>query len=352
MTERPTFLEALSRVSPGTALRDALRRIIQQGNGALVVIGSGPDVESVTSGGFELRDAGLTPARLAELAKMDGAIILDDTGTSIRRANAHLVPDPSIPTDETGARFRTAERMARMTRFPVLAVSEERRQGVLFYGTRRHPIRKASELLARINQELQTLERFRRRLAEAEEALTRFEVNEEATLGDAMTVLQRTELVRRIGNRVGRLAVGLGEEGRMADLQHADLVVGVPELRELVFRDYLGGEEGRMAEALRTLESAPLPDLYEIGSLCALFGMSDPGAAARPMGYRLVAGTPGLPDGALEGVVRHFGDARKILAASLGDLRAALGVGERRAVALRSHLDRIERKYRHTEVGG
>ena len=201
MTGRPAFLEVLSRVSAGTALRDALRRIIQQGNGALVVIGSGPDVEAVTSGGFALRGTVFTPTRLAELAKMDGAIILDDTGTSILRANAHLVPDPSIPTDETGARFRTAERMARMTNLPVLAVSEERGQGVLFYGTRKHRIRSASELLARINQELQTLERFRRRLAEAEEALTRFEVNEEASVGDAMTVLQRTELVRRIGDR-------------------------------------------------------------------------------------------------------------------------------------------------------
>ena len=149
MTERATFLEVLSRIAPGTALRNAVERIVQQGNGALVVIGSGPEVESVAAGGFMLRDTGFTPARLAELAKMDGAIILDDDGRRILRANAHLLPDPAISTDETGARFRTAERMARMTDRPVLAISEERGQGILFYGDRKQRLRSLSELLVR-----------------------------------------------------------------------------------------------------------------------------------------------------------------------------------------------------------
>ena len=349
MTERATLLQVLSRVAPGTALRTALERIIQQGNGALVVIGSGPEVESVGNGGFTLRDTEFTPARLAELAKMDGAIVLDDAGTSILRANVHLFPDPAISTDETGARFRTAERMARMTGRPVLAVSEERGHGILFYGDRKQPLRNPSELLVGINQELQTLERFRRRLREAAEDLTRLEVNEQATLGDAMTVLQRTELIRRIGDRVGRLAIGLGDEGRMVDLQHADLVVGVKELRELVARDYLHENGDRVAEALQGLEARPLRDLYDADRLCRVLGLNHARTEARPMGYRLVSGAPGLPVAAREGLVEYFRDARKILVASVADLTMVSGVGRARAQALRRYLDQIERRYRHTD---
>ena len=49
-------------------------------------------------------------------------------------AAVHFVPDGSIPTDETGARHRTAERMAAQTGKPVVAVSEGRRVATLFYG--------------------------------------------------------------------------------------------------------------------------------------------------------------------------------------------------------------------------
>ena len=349
MTEPATFLEVLSRVAPGTALRTALERVVQQGNGALIVIGSGPDVESVTSGGFALRDADFTPARLAELAKMDGAVIIDESATTLLRANAHLMPDPSIGTDETGARFRTAERMAQMTGRAVLAVSEERGQGILFYRERKHRLRDPSELLVRINQELQILERFRSRLVEGEEGLTRLEVNEQATLGDAMTVLQRTELVRRIGVRVGRLAIGLGDEGRMVDLQHADLVVGVTELRELVAWDYLRRDEEAVAKALDDLETMLLQDLSDIERLCRVLGLEHAATEARPMGYRLVSRVPGVPGSVGRRLVEHFRDGHKILVASASELSAVPGVGKVLAGRLRRHLDQIARQYRDSD---
>ena len=326
-------------------MRTAVERIVQQGNGALVVIGSGPDVDDVASGGFILRDSEFTPARLAELAKMDGAIILDEDGKKILRANAHLLPDPSISTDETGARFRTSERMARMTDRPVLAISEERGQCFLFYGDRKHRLRTPSELLVRINQELQTLERFRRRLAEAEERLTRLEVNDQATLGDATTLLQRTELVRRIGDRVSRLAVDLGEEGQVAGLQHADLMMGVRELQHVLARDYLQENGDRGAEVLRGLEDLPLADLYDIDRLCRLLELGDARSAARPMGYRLVGGMSGLVEPVRDAVVEHFRDLGKILVASVADLSMVQGVSETVARAFRRYLDQLQRAY-------
>ena len=346
MTDRPGFLEVLARVAPGTALRTAVERIVQQGNGALVVIGSGPEVEAVAHGGFILRDSPFAPARLAELAKMDGAIILDEEGQKILRANAHLLPDPSIRTDETGSRFRTSERMARMSDRPVLAISEERGQCFLFYGDRKHRLRTPSELLVRINQELQTLERFRRRVVEAEERLTRLEVNDQATLGDAITLLQRTELVRRIGDRVSRLAVDLGEEGHLASLQHADLMMGVDELQQVLARDYLQENGDRGAELLRVLEARPLEDLYDIDRLCTRLGLADAGSAVRPMGHRLLAGMSGLPKSVRDALVEHFGDLGKIMMASAADLGTVDGVSETLTLALRRYLDQVRRTYR------
>ncbi len=107
-----TMLEALAQVAPGPPLREGLDRILQAGLGALVVVGDGPEVLNICSGGF-LLDAAFTPQRLSELAKMDGAIILSPDAARIARANVHLVPSPNVPTSETGTRHRTAERVAR-----------------------------------------------------------------------------------------------------------------------------------------------------------------------------------------------------------------------------------------------
>src|SRR6201985_3916088 len=125
------MIEALAAVAPGTPLRDGLDRILQARMGALIVVGDSPEVLTICSGGF-LLDAEFTPQRLSELAKMDGAIILAPDASRIARANVHLVPNPNVPTSETGTRHRTAERVARSIDVPVISVSEDM-AGVTLY---------------------------------------------------------------------------------------------------------------------------------------------------------------------------------------------------------------------------
>ncbi len=57
----------------------------------------------ICDGGFSL-DVRYAATRLRELCKMDGAVVLSTDGSRIVRANVQLVPDPSIPTDESGTR--------------------------------------------------------------------------------------------------------------------------------------------------------------------------------------------------------------------------------------------------------
>ena len=118
--------DVLAMVAPGTALRDGLERILRGQTGALIVLGRDKIVDQIATGGFEL-DVEFSATRLRELAKMDGGIILDRDVTRIQRAAVQLVPDPSIPTEETGTRHRTADRVSRQTTFPVISVSKSMR---------------------------------------------------------------------------------------------------------------------------------------------------------------------------------------------------------------------------------
>src|SRR6478735_7910596 len=163
--------DALARVSPGTPLRDGIDRVVRAKAGALLVLSDGADVLSICSGGF-LVDAPYSPQRLSELAKMDGAIIISTDGGRIARANVHLVPDPTVPTSETGTRHRTAERVARSLGVPVVSASEEMGVINVYAGGSKRLLQEVGHLLDRANQALQTLERYKARLDDAIANLT------------------------------------------------------------------------------------------------------------------------------------------------------------------------------------
>ena len=212
------MIESLGAIAPGRPLRSGLDRILQANMGALIVVGDGPDVLGICSGGF-LLDAEFSPQRLSELAKMDGAIILATDASRIARANVHLVPDPNVPTTETGTRHRTAERVARSIDVPVISVSEDMSVITLYRGDVKHALASVARLLGRANEALQTLERYRDRLDNVTSALSALEVEDLVTVRDVVTVLQRAEMVRRIAEEIEGYIVELGADGRLAHLQ-------------------------------------------------------------------------------------------------------------------------------------
>ncbi len=340
----PAMLEALASVAPGAPLREGLDRILQAEMGALIVVGDGPDVLNICSGGF-LLDAAFSPQRLSELAKMDGAIILAPDATRIARANVHLVPNPNVPTSETGTRHRTAERVARSIDVTVVSVSEDQQVIAVYVGDEKHPLQPIPILLNRANQALQTLERYRSRLDDVSGSLSALEVEDLVTVRDVVTVLQRTEMVRRIADELAADIVELGTDGRLVRLQLEELMGGVDDERRQVVRDYFH-EEGswhldEAVEALSELGTEDLLDLRSVSAMLHLPGTLDLDASVQPRGYRLLSRIPRLPESIIEAIVERFGSLQKIMRATIDDLDDVEGVGETRARSIKDGLARL-----------
>jgi diadenylate cyclase len=317
------MIEALGSIAPGRPLRDGLDRILQANKGALILVGDGPDVLAICSGGF-LLDAEFTPQRLSELAKMDGAIILASDASRIARANVHLVPNPNVPTSETGTRHRTAERVARSIDIPVIAVSEDLSVITMYRGDSKHALDSVARLLGRANQALQTLERYRVRLDSVTNSLTASEVEDLVTVRDVVTVLQRAEMVRRIAEEIEGYVVELGTDGRLVLLQLEELMAGVEDERRQVVRDYLPTDDPRRAEetvrALASLDTDRLLAPQVVASLLELDGGSDLDSGLQPRGYRLLARIPRLPDSIIAAIVARFGALQKIMRSEVAEL--------------------------------
>jgi diadenylate cyclase len=350
--------QALALVAPGRPLRLGLERILLAKRGALIVVGDGPDVLRVCSGGF-LLDAEFSPQRISELAKLDGGVVLSTDAMRIARANVHLVPDPSIPTSETGTRHRTAERMARSIDVPVISVSAAMGVVTMYRNDSKHVLRPASQVHEQVGHALQTLQRFRQRFDLALAGLSALEVADAVTLKDIAAVLQPAELVTRIATTIEADLLELGDEGRILGLQLSELTDGVDSVINLVLRDYLkvtaSGEAGgdgahprgspedheRALEGLARLTIEELADPALVGAALGIRTPSgDFDASVEPRGYRLLYKLPRFPDALVERVVANFSSLQEIMRASVRDLEAVDGVGATRARSLKDGLSR------------
>lgn len=335
---------ALAMVAPGTALRDGLERIVRGNTGALVVVGCDPVVRAICSGGFELNTE-FSATRLRELAKMDGAIVLDRAARRILRAAVQLVPDPQLPTQESGTRHRTAERTAQQTGLPVITVSKSMRTIAVFAAGERYVLEDSAVLLARTHTELDTLERYRRRLDDAMRVLTALEIEDRATASDIALVAQQLEMVSRVTDEIAGYLVELGTDAGLLRLQLDELTAGTRRQRELLLRDYQpataahAGQVG--AVRLAGLGADALADLATVAAAMGISGSGDPADQVSPRGYRVLAQISRLPPTISDSLIQRFGGLQKLLSASALDLQQVAGVDPALAASIRTGLSRI-----------
>ncbi len=338
-------------VAPGRPLRDGLDRILRAKRGALVVVGDGPNVLSICSGGF-LLDSEFSPQRLSELAKMDGAIILAKDASRIARANVHLMPDAAIPTTETGTRHRTAERVARSIDVPVLSVSAAMSVIAVYRNTDKHTVQPTEWLHNRTDQALATMQRFRSRFDVAAGALSMLEVEDAVSVGDVVGVVQAAEMVLRIAEEVDGYLVELGDDGRLVGLQSAELVDGVAPTLHLVVRDYCTDDPdpdvarfatvNEIVDELARLPSDELRDQTRVAQVLRLPGpLRDTASALEPRGYRLLFRLPRFSDTIIERIVERFGSLQRVMRASIAELEQVDGVGATRARSVKEGLTHL-----------
>jgi len=333
-------------VAPGTALREGIDDIVHARTGGLIVVGDPEELGFLLSGGIKL-DVDYTPQLLYQVAKMDGAIILNANATKIAWANVQLTPDPTISSLETGTRHRTAERVSKQVDALVVAISERRDVVSLYVDGAKYILEEIPAVLAKANQALQTLDKYRSRLDQVSTRLTALEFEGGVTLHDVLTVLQRAELVTRMAVEIERYIVELGSEGRLIEMQLEETMVGVAGDKAALLHDYLAEPaDDAFAVALDGVARLAHQDLLDFGRLAELLGhdrkVNTLDFPVSPRGFRVLGRIPRLPKLVVGNIVREFRGLDEILAATDPELESVEGVGEIRAKDIREGLRRLQ----------
>ncbi len=342
----PRLLRALDMVAPGTALREGIDNIIHARTGGLILIAELDDVSFLFSGGIKL-GIDYTPALLYQVAKMDGAIVLEPAAQEICWANVQLMPDPTILSIETGTRHRTAERVSKQTSALVIAISQRRDVVSLYVEGMKYILQDIPTVLSKANQGLATLEKYRSRLDQVSARLTSLEFLGGCTLHDVLAVIQRAELVTRMAAEVERYIIELGTEGRLIEMQLEETLVGVMSDRTALVRDYniLESEE-KLERTLAELAALPHQELLDFGCLAELLGYdrktSTMDLEVSPRGYRALSRIPRLPRLVVQKIVHRFGDLDAVINADEEQLESVDGVGAARAREIREGLRTLQ----------
>jgi diadenylate cyclase len=336
---------ALELVAPGTDLRIAIENIIRAQNGALIVVDRPEKLEElgIISGGMRV-ELEFAPMRLYELAKMDGAIVVSPSISTIHYANAHLSPDPSYESDESGMRHLAADRTAQQTGSLVIAVSERRRVVSLYQGSYGlHILEDIGVVLSKANSAIATLEKFTLRMREEARGLTVHEYDGAVTLREIVGAVVTFEYLVRIGEEIEAYVRELGSEGRLIEMQLEQAFHGVPEQYEAMLKDYIPEEADydSVREELATFSAEQLSDSVE---LVRALGYSPTGPLedifVKPRGYRQLERVPRLPRRVAESLIKEFGSLKELLEASEEELDEVEGVGQARARAIHRGLER------------
>ena len=340
--------QVLKLVSPGTAFREGLENVLRAKTGALIVVGENSEMMDIVDGGFRL-DTEFTPANLYELAKMDGAIILNEDASRIMYVNAMLLPNPSISSTETGIRHRTAERVARSTGLLTISISQRRNIITLYKGTVKYPLKDIGVILNKANQAIQTLDKYQAVFNQAVSSLGVLEFEEMVNLSDVATVLQRFEMVMRVVKEIVKYIVELGSEGRLIKMQLEELVADLDQEGYLVIKDYINAGEGRTLDGLLSEMSAlSSEDLLELTTFSKILGYgASPNGLDQPVlsrGHRILSKIPRLPLPIIDNVVQGFGTLQNILTASIEELDDVDGIGEVRARTIKEGLRRLQQQ--------
>lgn len=341
--------DILKQIAPGTLIREGLENILKAKTGGLIVIGDSKEVLEIADGGFSI-DVEYTPAKLYELAKMDGAIVLSADLKRILLANTQLIPSSEISTTETGTRHRTAERTAKQTGELVISISQRRNIITIYKGNLRYVLEDTSKVITKANQALQTVEKYKKVFDSKLSLLNEYEFNDIVTLENVIVCIQRAEMVMKVAEEVRKAINELGEEGRLLELQ-LDELIGDLEVEELlIIKDYMVPNKQITPEIiLNQINNINQDELIKPQLIAKLLGYEDfdnyDEVGVFTKGYRVLNKIPRVPANIVENLVKTFKSFQHILAADIPALDDVEGIGEIRARTIKQSLKRMQEQF-------
>ena len=346
MENKEVLEKVLSLISPGTEIRKGIENILSARTGALILVEETKNIDKILDGGFEI-NCEYNPQKIYELAKMDGAIVLNKKMDKILYANVQLQVDARYKTVESGTRHRTAERVAKQTGNMVIAISERRGKITLYKEEMRYSLRNVTDVMNEANQAIKTLERYKTVLNKSISNLTIMEYDDLVTLYEVTMVIQRFEMLFKIAEEIQKYILELGVEGRLIKMQLDEILIGAQDEMKDLIRDYQNDKKKEdISDIFEKITLLTQEELLEIENIAYHLGYSKDYKSLDnnviPKGYRLLRKVFKLTSKNIENIVEKFGQLNNVLDADVEELTEIKGISKFKAKSIKNGLSRLK----------
>ena len=321
--KKEEITDILKNIAPGTFLRTGIDGMQKAKTGGLI-IAHNEFVENIFEGGFKI-NLRFTPQRLIELGKMDGAIILSKDLKKILHANVLLIPNNSIPSNETGARHKAAERTAKQSNTMVIAISQRRDEITLFYKNIKYVLRDTNEMIRRATSILQILEKHKEVFEKNKNELDEEELKEKPRLTKAILVIQRGMIILKLSDTLKGYIIELGAEGTIVKARLKEILQRLEKDVDEVIKDY---SKIGFAKSKKILSVLSYDELLEIDNIKQCLGLSDESENIFPKGHRVLEKT-GISEKDIGILIKNFKNLNTILCATKEELMPIFGEEKR-----------------------
>ncbi len=336
-SEKYELIDILKLISFGTPLRAAIEKISYMNTGGLIIVGN-EDVLKIIRGGFYI-DCKFTSNRLAELAKMDGALVLNNNMSRILHAGTLLVPDPNVKTSETGSRHQAAERASKQTGQLSIAVSQRTGLITLYYGTLKYQLKKLEDLLSRTRATLENMTKYRKLIDELLTKLNLLELVGFVEVYDVVVLIQRMEIVSRIEKDVKKELIELGKEAGFFEMEYKELTKDIEKELLLIIRDY---KNKVSAKSIRKyLSNFSYDSLLELDNISRALGYSSLHEKVIPKGYRFLSKVKSLSPAKIELITKRF-RLKELFDITPEDFTERMGVEKKESLVLLEDIKKLK----------
>ncbi len=329
------ILEFIKKVAPGTALRTVINDLIRSELGALIVFDT-PGLENYIEGGFRV-NCRFTHQRLFELCKMDGAIIISSDLRRILHANVLLIPDPTIQTNETGTRHKSAERIAKQLNASVITVSERRRKTTIYTGNAKYSLKNSEEVFREISNTIQILEKQRELFNDLMSKLNILEISNLASVGDICKIIQRAEIIVRNSEILKKDFVEAGKEGNLMNMRYKELIKGVDKKKEDIIRDYA---KLSLKKTTTLLENLSSDGILEVEAIARLVFEREVEESVSPRGFRFLSEL-NLNEKEILAIVKAYNNLYEVLTDETNKLE---GILDAKTINIREEIAKLKEK--------
>ncbi|PIN88708.1 hypothetical protein COU61_03790, partial [Candidatus Pacearchaeota archaeon CG10_big_fil_rev_8_21_14_0_10_35_13] len=231
---------------------------------------------------------------------------------------------------------KASERTAKQAGTLVIAISERKKEITLYYKDIKYHLKDSDEILRKVNEHIQILEKQRELFDTNLRKLNRSELRGHPSPYQAVQLIQKGQMIMMISDDLKEFIIEVGNEGLLVKTRLKEIILGVEKEMDLTIKDYTRLD---LKKSKIILKSLSYDEILEKDNVFSALSIKDSFNNFNIKGWRILSKTS-LNGEESSLLVKHFSNLKNILDAKISDYSQIISL--EKSEVLRDELEKFK----------